>query len=330
MFASSVTKHAERARRARSALFALACVVGAGAGADDGAQEWLRAMHEATRRLNYDGVFVYQRGTQLDSMRLVHKYAESGEQERLISLSGPAREVLRDGSHVTCLFADDQAATVEKNAPRDLIGIGFTAPLDKLLGSYRFDIEGQDRVAGRAATVIGVTPLAADRYAYKLWIDDAAKLLVKSVIIDQHGGVLEQVQFTSISILDDVPAALLEPEIAGSGFAWRTAQEQPQEPAGAPGWQAAWIPTGFELQDSKVQRMATSRMPVSHMVYSDGLAMFSVFVEAMPEGEQALQGYSSRGAVNTFSRKDGEHQITVVGEVPLQTVSRIAAAVTKR
>lgn len=329
MYASSVTKHAERARRARAVWLVLACLAGT-AGADDDASEWLRAMHDATRRLNYDGVFVYQRGTQLDSMRLVHKYAEAGEQERLISLSGPAREVLRDGTRVTCLFADDQAAMVERNAPRDPIGVGFTAPLDKLLGSYRFGVVGRDRVAGRPATVIGVTPLAPDRYAYRLWIDEASKLLLRSVIIDQHGNSLEQVQFTSLSILDEVPAALLEPELAGGDLAWHTAAEPPPEPAGDSGWQPAWVPQGFELQDSQVQRMASSRMPVSHLVYSDGLAMFSVFVEAMLDGEQAQQGYSSRGAVNTFSRKDGDHQITVVGEVPLQTVSRIAAGVTKR
>jgi sigma-E factor negative regulatory protein RseB len=75
--------------------------------------------------------------------------------------------------------------------------------------------------------------------------------------------------------------------------------------------------------------MDTSHTPVNHLVYSDGLAMVSVFVEALVDGEEVLQGYSSRGAVNAFSRVAGDHQITVVGEVPLTTVRRIAASVTK-
>ncbi|MBK6657868.1 MAG: hypothetical protein IPG43_06855 [Proteobacteria bacterium] len=80
-------------------------------------------MHEATRTLSYDGVFVYQRGDRLESMRLIHRYADDVESERLISLSGPAREVIRKGSDVTCLSADDGGAAPDKNPPRDIIGI---------------------------------------------------------------------------------------------------------------------------------------------------------------------------------------------------------------
>ncbi len=73
--------------------------------------------------------------------------------------------------------------------------------------------------------------------------------------------------------------------------------------------------------------MSESDMPVSHMVYSDGLAMVSIFVEQLIDSAKPLQGYSSMGAVNAFSRVSNEHQITVVGEIPLPTVRQIASSV---
>ncbi|MGR8920274.1 MAG: MucB/RseB C-terminal domain-containing protein [Gammaproteobacteria bacterium] len=298
------------------------------------AQGLLRAMHEATRELNYDGVFVYQRGMQLDSMRLVHQATAQGEKERLISLSGPAREVIRDGSLVTCLFADDEAAMVEKTAPRDLVGLGFSAPIETLLDSYAFAVEGRDRVAGRDALVVAVTPQSDDRYGYRLWVDEASKLLLKSVILGRGGRVLEQVQFTHLEILEQVQPERLEPEIAGSGFTWRTDEgEQDNAHGGGDGarrpWQVNWVPRGFELKEDDVQNMATSQMPVEHLVYTDGLAMVSVFVEKLMPDEPPMQGYSARGAVNAFSRVHGDHQITVVGEVPLPTVRQIASSVAR-
>ena len=83
------------------------------------------------------------------------------------------------------------------------------------------------------------------------------------------------------------------------------------------------------MEDHKIQNMATSEMPVGHLVYSDGLAMVSVFIEKLMPDATPMQGFSSRGAVNAFSRVAEEHQITVVGELPLQTVRRIAGAVVR-
>ena len=299
--------------------------------AQNAAEDLLQGMHDATRHLNYDGIFVYQRGGQMDSMRIVHKYHQGTEVERLISLSGPAREVIRDGALVTFLFADGQEAMVEKNPPLDLTGIGFSAPVEQLVGHYSFSVRGEDRVAGRHALVVSIAPLGVDRYGYRLWVDAQSKLLLKSMILSPGGRTLEQVQFTQIAILDEVPDEHLRAGIAGTEFTWRTDSDGG---AGAregveSGWSVQWLPDGFELKDSNIQRIATSAMPVSHLVFSDGLAMVSVFVEELTEGAKQLQGSSSRGAVNAFSRVANDYQITVVGEVPLPTVKQIAHSVAR-
>jgi sigma-E factor negative regulatory protein RseB len=62
-------------------------------------------------------------------------------------------------------------------------------------------------------------------------------------------------------------------------------------------------------------------------VYSDGLASVSVFIERSGDPVPVAAGYSSLGAINTYSTLRGGYQITVVGEVPASTVRQIAASV---
>lgn len=61
-------------------------------------------MSKASRELNYDGVFVYRLGKQVDTMRIIHKSDADGSIERLVSLTGHAREVIRDKDQVRCYF----------------------------------------------------------------------------------------------------------------------------------------------------------------------------------------------------------------------------------
>lgn len=290
-------------------------------------------MHEATRRLNYEGVFVYQRGDQVESMRLIHRYADGVEAERLVSLSGPAREVIRQGDRVTCVYADSDAARgAGKTPPRDLIGVGFSAPVDKLDDNYHITLDGQDRVAGRPSTVVAVTPVSPDRYGYRLWLDEESKLLLKSAILDGSGRALEQMQFTDLAVHASLAAERLQPELRGPSFDWPTAAESKSADSAPPaggGWRVSWVPAGFEFKERSLQRMGAREAPIDHLVYSDGVAMVSVFVEAVADMKRALRGRSSRGAVNAFSRLADNHQITVVGEVPADTAQKIALSVVR-
>jgi sigma-E factor negative regulatory protein RseB len=318
------------ARRAAVLLILCAAVPGSAPAQKFDATQLMRRMTSATEKLGYDGVFIYQRGAQIDAMRIVHRFDGEGERERLVSLSGPEREVIRDGRRVTCLFADDREVMVEKSEPRDFLSLGLGEPVEQLSAHYSFEVAGQDRVAGRATTVITILPKEHNRYGYQLWIDDEFGLLLRSVILSRLGRALEQVQFVQISISEELPDSAFETDIEGAGFTWYTNSDADDSTATVrrgSGWSVKWLPAGFQMRNHKIQTMSQSDMPVSHMVYSDGLAMVSVFVEELMDSSEPLQGFSSMGAVNAFSRVAENHQITVVGEVPLPTVRQIAGSV---
>ncbi len=303
--------------------------------AEESAADLVQRAVEAGRALDYDGIFVYQRDSSLDAMRLIHRGSggSASERERLVSLSGPAREVVRDGSRVTCTFADDREVMVEKRPPRDLLGFGLSRSAASLADEYEFRKANPDRIAGRQTHVVQILPRTLDRYGYTLWMDQASGLLLKSVVLDHDGRPLEQVQFAQVTIGGPIVDELLQPEVSGVDFTWYTNETAPPGDAGdavAGDWQVGWLPSGFEILREQTQRMVASEMPVRHFVYSDGLASVSIFIEKLLTTTAPVHGYSSMGAVNAFSRVAEDFQITVVGEVPQATVRQIAMAVANR
>ena len=304
------------------------------------AADMLYHMAEATRALHYTGTFVYQRDNQIHAMKIVHRgdvneTEGEGEYERMTSLSGAAREVIRDGSRVVCIYADNRSVVVEKSPSTKYLPLALFGASSALGDLYQVEVKGDDRVAGRAAWTVAVRPLERDRYGYAIWIDKESKLPLRSTVVANDGDkVLEEVQFTSISTYDAIPDEWLQPEFASAGYRW-FANTKPEDdaPAGAQngsdetGWAVSWLPTGFKLMRDQEQMVSASRVPVRHWVYSDGLAMVSVFIEQLDDVKAPLRGYSTRGAVNAFGRVEREHQITVVGEVPLNTIRRIAGSI---
>lgn len=281
----------------------------------------------ATRALNYEGTFVYAHGANIDAMRIVHGVTDGVERERLVSLTGPGREVIRDGARITCTFADDRAVMVEKYRPADYIGLALSEPIEKIAAQYAFESLGIERIAGREALAVMIRPHAADRYSYRLSIDTQTDLLLKSAVLAGNGVILEQVMFVALDVGQRIAPEKLLAELDGAGYTHYMNDAQATPTAATERLEVSWLPSGFTLKKSHRQHLSTSRSPVTHLVYSDGLAMVSVFVEELVDDVQPLNGYSAMGAVNAFSRMSDRFQITVVGEIPQTTVRRIAASV---
>jgi sigma-E factor negative regulatory protein RseB len=104
-------------------------------------------------------------------------------------------------------------------------------------------------------------------------------------------------------------------------------------------YRASELPPGFRLTVQGAQTLGGASVPASHLVYSDGLATVSVFVEAQQEAPSAapapnsaqpeppMQGLARVGSGFAFSTVVQGHQVTAVGEVPAQTVEFIAHSV---
>ena len=295
---------------------------------EDYARSLLNQMSEASRTLNYDGVFIYQRGGSTNALRLIHKAGSEGGAERLVSLTGAAREVIRNKEEVTCFFPDDQAVMVEKSKPRELFATQLPRIMDKLLDNYHIQIKGSDRVAGRNAWVVGIQPRDAFRYGYQFWIDKENTLLLKSELRNRTGLLIEQIMFTQLAVLDAVPENLLQPSISGKGYTWHNNSENSELAAAQhAGWQVGWMPNGFSQNNQEIVPSTKGKTQVRHLIYSDGLAMVSIFIEKLENSRGLSTGLSRMGGVNAYARVANGYQVTAVGEVPQATVQRMANSV---
>ena len=84
-------------------------------------------MSIATSQLNYDGIFTYRYDKKIDTMRIIHKNKEGDIFERLISLNGNRREIVRENDKVKYFFPENKIAIIERSK------------LGQLLSSYIHD-----------------------------------------------------------------------------------------------------------------------------------------------------------------------------------------------
>ena len=296
------------------------------------ARQWLDNMSRSLQSLDYDGTFVYYHDGKLEAMRIVHQANAAGEKERLMSLTGSAREVLRDDKAVTCIMPDNKSVMVGQSRPRQPFP-DVPEDLDSLSPYYQLRDMGEDRVAGLMTRVIDITPRDNYRYGYRFWIDTTNYMLLKFELNAVDGTAIEQVMFTGLRVGDQIPAAALEPSLTGEGYNWYrqgSGGENPASTPGQPDWTVKQLPAGFSMTDYQRKRLHHGGEQAEHMVFSDGLATVSVYVEKLAANRKAFTGLSNMGAMNAYGTVLDDHQVTVVGEVPAATVQSMAQLVSRR
>ena len=292
----------------------------------------------ATRTLDYIGTFVYRNGSTIQSMKIIHRADTDGSRERLVALSGSAREVIRDGQRVTCILPDDRIVVVAKRRSGTLYPSTWFEPEIEIHSGiaefYSLANDGVERVADREADVIHVRPKDRYRYGFRLAVGRETGLLLKLELLDNDSAVLEEIVYTHLELPATIPDEALKPRISHAGFT-RYEADVPEgvahDPAARPQqWKIGWLPAGFRMADESYSPIQPGRDSVDHRVYSDGLASLSVFIERGLDSDDRIEGPSSVGAVNAFSRVIDEYQLSVVGEVPRITVEKVAASIVKR
>lgn len=301
--------------------------------ASDQGHAWLMRMTDAAEKLNYDGHFVYRYDNQLESMRIIHKVDKRSVLERLISLNGAPREIIRDNKKVRCYLPDENSVVVGHRRTKVK---SFPSVLPKKLSvldqNYSIELGGKERVAGRLAQEVVIKPKDNFRYGYRLWADTKTGLLLRADLFNTRGKPLEQFMFTHVEVGGKIARADLDPGMSTKEMIWHRVRSMEDKGKASVSWGLHGAPRGFSLSAESDRMMPEGKKTMNHLVYSDGLAAVSVFVEKVHKNDEKkeTQGVSKMGAVHAFRKRINGHQITVVGEVPAKTVEAIARAVVKR
>ena len=304
--------------------FCAACIAAAAGGAQADNAAALRQLERASaaaERLDYAGTLTEQLGPALQSSRIAHKAGPGGGTERVELLDGPPREYRRQGADILWYLPQERRVIHERRLGADSFPALSLVSAAALLGHYRAGALARDRVAGRPAEVTQLLPLDELRYGYRLWFDVATGLLLRAQSINEQGQVVRQTGFSQLSVGAPLPRA---PAYNTRG--WRI-EKAVSDPADLRGWTFR-IPPGFRQLSAQRRVIGTSHSGIGvprevvQVVFSDGLAGISVFIEPWSAARSAHP--VQRGAVNMVGKRSGKFWLTIVGEVPMAAVRQVA------
>ncbi|KIR15751.1 MULTISPECIES: MucB/RseB C-terminal domain-containing protein [Pseudomonas] len=283
----------------------------------DEAQDWLNRLSQAEQQQSFQGTFVYERNGSFSTHNIWHRVQDGKVRERLLQLDGSAQEVLRIDGHTQCVSGSLIAGL--GNTPD---GTSRTLDPQKLKNWYDLAVIGKSRVAGRQAVIVALTPKDQHRYGFELHLDKETGLPLKSLLLNDKGQLLERFQFTRLNV-----AAPTDGDLQASAECKAVTQDPAKVVAVKAAWHSDWLPPGFELSSSVVRKDPDTQIQVNSLMYDDGLARFSVFLEPL-NGANATDTRTQLGPTAAVSRRlttpQGEMMVTVVGEIPIGTAERIA------
>jgi sigma-E factor negative regulatory protein RseB len=286
-------------------------------------------MSNALEQLNYEGTLLQLHGAEVAVMRIVHRVEDGVSMERITAMDEVGREIIRRGDDVTCILPDQRSVMMSKRGQdnRSDSPLRSQFALDPQFDDrfYRLAIASGERLLGRATRLVTVQPADGFRYGYRLWLDEGTAMPLKIQITGEESTVIEQLLFSDIRLPERIPEAETRPSRSHDNYTVRdgSASSSQLSIAGGASWQVGALPPGFRLRAVRTQA-ANGGEPIQQLVYTDGVATVSVFVESDVEAAEQGEGPSRMGAANAYTTLRDGHMVTAVGDVPLRTVEGMA------
>lgn len=298
---------------------------------------WLMRIHQAASTRNFQGTFVVSSGNTVVSARIAHYYEGVNQYERIESLDGQARFVFRQNDIVHTVWPQNRIVLIEQRTLVNTFPAVLQGGDDRIAEFYDVRDLGIERVTGLEANVLMLKPRDAHRFGYRLWADKSTGLLLRADVLNGRSEVLETSAFSDVAI--DVKA---KPETVvipmKNPLAYR-ALRLALTPARLDneGWELGVAVPGFRQVscvkrplDGVGQSDGSPAPQILQTIYADGLTYVSVFIERYDAARHAQPMSTSVGATQTLTRRQGDYWITLVGDVPIETLQSFASALQRK
>lgn len=310
--------------------------------------DMLKRMSDADQNQNYHGTFILRKSDKLSALRVTHGVDEQGIWERLESLNGEEKQVLRHNDRIISVYPERRLVTVRRASKQQSLHQQLPENIDQLESFYSMTRLEDDRIASHQTLVVDLLPRDQYRYGYRYWIDKETGMLLRCDLVSENDEIVEQMMFTSLEYSSGASSHGFDlQQFARFNQQIMDETETDQGKTAKVEWEVQRLPSGFMLTQNTMRYLQPSAINASesdkavagdstntspdlqHLVYSDGLASVSVFIEKNKGNGKHLQGASSMGAVNAFGHAVGDFFVTVVGEVPEKTVQLMAQSAVK-
>jgi sigma-E factor negative regulatory protein RseB len=282
--------------------------------ADSEALRWLDRMSRSVNQVNYSGVVTFQRGGEMQVMQVSHSVVDGMASERLTELTGQGAEVVRVDHPLECIHPGHRLLRLGTDLQTGRCGVAE---------HYRFRVASGERVAGRQAVRIRIEPLDMYRYGYVMELDQETGLLLKSQTIGRGAKILESFQFANLSYAPATGAAAADVNVVHHALHPHPGNPTSTVTSGMT-WVVSWLPRGFTQTDQPAP-------DAPRRTYTDGLAVFSVFLEQLSREIRPGEGVVRTGGTTSYTRglslAGQPVLVTVVGEIPVNTARMVADSV---
>lgn len=294
------------------------------------AQNLLKRIHAAAQTLNYTGTFMYQQGSKVKMSRVTHVVDGRNELEKVETLDGRPRECTRTNEDRICYRGDTHVAVIEKRMAQDMFPALLADNTIDITEYYTVRKQGNERVAGYECQTLVLEPKDKLRYGYRLYAEKATGLLLRAQTLDDKREVIDQLTFASV-VLGNVDKELTKSSYAGQ-TGWRSENNEITN-MNLSAWAVKAMPVGFKrlrevhrtLPPSDDTPRHKAAREVSQIVYSDGLAGISIFIE--PGSKDDIDSVTQHGATVVMGKHQGSFWLTIIGEVPVGAIRQIANSI---
>ncbi len=294
-------------------------------------QDWINKMSSSSHQGNYQGTFVFWRDQKLEAMHIAHGSKDGHIWVSLESLNGEPRQLIHKNGEVVSIFPNKQLVSINEMTSNLPFHPDLPKDIKQLNKHYELAMLGQDRIANRDTQIILVKPKDGYRYGFKYWLDKDTGLMLRCDVINENKKALEHMMFTDFEYLKSPPEkAFKQTLIPGNYKILKQDETQSLTLKAGNDWFARELPKGFMLTKNILKPMRKKQNSVQQLIFSDGLASVSVFIDQNVNASHRLDGHTKMGSINAFGLMLDKHQVTVIGEVPLETVKLIAKSMRHR
>jgi len=319
--------------------------------AGEEAIDLLNRMNQAVHKLNYSGTLAYLKGNSLSSLHIDHTVVNGVESERVVRLNEEGNEVSRELKDFSFAAAQNISPEMEKVYSFDLgrenrianipCRIITARPKDRERYLQKYCI---DATTGMLLDyiLVGKSHKPVEQFMFtsiNIRVPEglpatelsfaAPKACSSTTCSDSE--VIESMGETAIvdqGVSAKAKTTIVAPRAAKKSHQILTADLQD-------GWVMEALPVGYEISLAPLMKTVqgggdSSSNETKHYIISDGLSSLSVFVSPFTDEADIGAVKINSGALNVVSQRKGDAIITVVGEVPENTLRNIVNNLRKK
>jgi len=283
----------------------------------------IQRIHAAAQTISFSGTYIHEHDSTIHSLKIYQVRDASGLRTRVVALEGRRQEIVRSPEGTRVYLPEQQQVRIDRATPaRPAFPGMFLGASEHVLRHYELQFGKPSRVADIDVVEVLLKPKDQLRWPVRLWADPRSGLMMKCQKLDFDGKVIEQAAFSELNFKANVSVSMVQPSFEGHE-SWK--QRHGDMVAVDPKPRLKYKPEtleGFELVGVYQREAETpgQSFKIRQYVLTDGVATVSVFVQPKEELNPLKDRVSRRGALSMLARPIQDAWVTVMGEVPPETL----------